>query len=322
MNGTEIGSTCGNAADAACGGNAADAACVGNAVDVVCVGQAVVDCIVRGREKDEARPDVFRAESIRLSTGGDALNEAVCLAKAGRRVRLVCAAGADAAGRLLLADAARFGVDTGSVTVTETLETPVANLVVRPDGSRYSINSRSTRLPGYVPEAAALYGAGIVSFASLFRAPLDDPETVRGLLRAAKETGAVISCDTKLPTFRRMALDDLAEVLPLIDYIFPNEKEAAFYAGGTDAAEQAAVFRRYGVKNVIVKQGPLGIYADLGGRIYDLPADPVDAVDTTGCGDSFVAGFLDALLDKKEEEDCLRAGLALAASCAAHMGAH
>lgn len=46
---------------------------------VVCIGQALVDCITRGKEPWRER--VYRAQSISLNTGGDALNEASLLAK-------------------------------------------------------------------------------------------------------------------------------------------------------------------------------------------------------------------------------------------------
>ena len=48
---------------------------------VVCIGQALVDCITRGKEP--WREHVYRARSISLNTGGDALNEASLLAKMG-----------------------------------------------------------------------------------------------------------------------------------------------------------------------------------------------------------------------------------------------
>ena len=48
---------------------------------VVCIGQALVDCITRGKEPWRER--VYRAQSISLNTGGEALNEASLLAKKG-----------------------------------------------------------------------------------------------------------------------------------------------------------------------------------------------------------------------------------------------
>ena len=289
--------------------------------DVICVGQAVIDCITRGREEKPYKENVWRAENIALSTGGDAVNESFALASFGRSVRLVCGTGADLAGGILRNEAHKRGIDCSCMTVSPTLVTPIANLIVREDGSRFSINSAATKLEGYTPSAEALSGGKIVSFASLFRAPLDDPEIVRSLIRAAHKSGAIVCADTKLPTFRKMSLEDLREVLPLIDYIFPNEKEAAYYSGMEKYADMTRVFREYGVKNVIIKTGPDGCFADLSGETLSLPALPVPVVDTTGAGDHFVAGFINALLDGCGTDECLQNALKTASLCVQHMGA-
>ena len=60
---------------------------------------------------------------------------------------------------------------------------------------------------------------------------IGQPQVVCSLIRAAHESGAIVCADTKIPTFRSMSLNDLAPVLPMIDYIFPNDTEAAFLTG-------------------------------------------------------------------------------------------
>ena len=289
-------------------------------IDVICTGQAVIDCITRGQEADPHKPNVYRAERISLSTGGDAVNESFNLVKMGHAVRLVCGLGNDPAGSMLLAEAERRGVDTSGVTVDENLVTPIANLMVRKDGSRFSVNSTATRLDGYIPSPEAFAGARIVSFASLFRAPLDQPEPVKRLIRAAHEAGALVCADTKLPTFRNICLADLAEVLPLVDYIFPNEKEAEFHTGEKDFSAMAEKIHSLGIKNVIIKAGPEGCFASLQEGEFRLPAPKVPVVDTTGAGDSFVSGFLSGLLEGISQADCLKKALDCAGACVQHMG--
>ena len=69
---------------------------------VVCVGQALVDCITRGMEEKPYKKNVYRADSISLNTGGDALNESIVLSHLGHQVSLVCAVGDDLAGHIVL----------------------------------------------------------------------------------------------------------------------------------------------------------------------------------------------------------------------------
>jgi sugar/nucleoside kinase (ribokinase family) len=41
-------------------------------------------------------------------------------------------------------------------------------------------------------------------------------------------------------------------------------------------------------------------------RVYEVASPEVDVIDTTGAGDAFDGGFIDALLDDADPEDCLR----------------
>lgn len=305
--------------------------------EVLCIGQAVIDCIIRGQEPDRHKENVYRAEKIELHVGGDAVNESIALAGLGHRAAILCGVGADLGGGILRAELERRGVDTSRVTVKEDLTTPIAQLVVHRDGGRHSINSRATLLEGYFPSLsrADLEGAKIVSLASLFRAPLDQADTVRRLVLASKEAGAVVSADTKLPTFREMKMEELADIWPLVDFIFPNEKEAAYYTGfmpsGSSARtepspegfwEMARVLRGYGIRNVIIKAGADGCYVDGEEGAFHLPALPVEVVDSTGAGDNFVAGFLSGVLEGENLMDCAKKGRECAARSLLKMGAN
>ena len=299
------------------------------AVSVICIGQAVVDCITRGVEGDPLGMGKTRAQSITLNLGGDAVNESFVLSSMGHRAALVCAVGDDLAGRFVMGEAVRRGLLTQGIEMTEGLVTPVANMFVKQDGSRSSVTSAASLLPGYVPDAGYVRrcvenGARIVSFASLFRAPLDQPEIVCGLVRAAHESGAVVCADTKIPTFRSVSLSDLAPALPMIDYIFPNDTEAAFLTGVDSSYEEmAAALLRMGVGHVVIKAGEQGIYAADGesGERFMLPALQVPVVDTTGAGDNLVAGFIDGLLRGLGFRECCEAGILAAAKSIQHLGA-
>ena len=281
--------------------------------DVICAGQAVLDCITRNRENAPFKPNVYRAESIRLRPGGDAVNEACALASLGVRAAIACGLGDDPAGRVILEHLKAAGVETERVCAMAG-ETPIANLQVAGDGSRISVNSGATRLEGFGIDPAAVKGAKIVSLASLFRPPLADYDQIRRLVLSAKADGTVVCADTKLPLYGPRSLDDIADVLPRIDYIFPNEKEAEYYSGRTALPDMARAIADKGARNVIIKAGAAGCYVYAEGRGYALPAVPIDrVVDTTGAGDNFVAGFIGGLLRGRPVLDCAEAGLKQAA---------
>ena len=220
--------------------------------DVVCVGQAVLDCITRGKEAEPYKPNVYRAETIRLHTGGDAVNEAMALSGMGFSTAAVCGVGKDIAGNILIDELSKAGVNSDYVRRVE-MDTPIANLQVAEDGSRVSVNSQATKLPGYRISADELPCARIVSLASIFRPPLEDRAVLEELIRAAKAKNAVVCADTKLPLRGLIEIGEYASLLPFIDYLFPNEKEAAYYTRRNTYSEMAAAFRDMGIKNVVIK---------------------------------------------------------------------
>lgn len=302
----------------------------GMKTEVLCIGQAVVDCITRGVEDDPFGRGKTRAQSITLNLGGDAVNESFVLSSLGRRVGLVCAVGDDLAGRFVRNEASRRELDITGVTMIPGISTPVANMFVKMDGSRSSVTSAASLLPGYVPSADFIRdcvreGTRVVSFASLFRAPLDQAPIVCGLIRAAHESGAIVCADTKIPTFRKMSLEELEPVLPMIDYIFPNETEAAFLTGmseeDADYGEMAGRLLAKGIKHVVIKTGEKGCYGACAEECFVVPALKVPVVDTTGAGDNLVAGFIDALLQGFSFRECCEAGIRTAADSVQHLGA-
>ena len=287
---------------------------------VICAGQAVLDCITRGREETPYKPNVYRADSIRLHTGGDAVNEAMALRSLGVEAAVVCGLGDDIPGRIIREELNRAGVDTERILPLSS-DTPVANLMVAIDGSRMSVNSRATRLPGLTIPPEAVRGARVLSLASLFRPPLEDPDQIASLVRAAKEDGAIICADTKLPLVSGMGLEGIRDILPLIDYIFPNEKEAEYYTGRSAFPDMARRLTDLGVGCAVIKAGPLGCYVRGQGEEYALPAVPVERViDTTGAGDNFVAGFISGLLDGVSLRECAARGLRQAARAITRIG--
>lgn len=287
---------------------------------VICLGQAIVDCITLGWDRTPVQKNVYRAQSITLSVGGDAFNESVILTRLGHRVRLVCGVGGDVAGDLILSAMAANGLSDAGVTRSAEGATPVADLLVEPGGERQSISCPAAKLPFFAPTLEGLSGYRVLSLASLFRAPLDDPDRLLALVRAAKAEGAVICADTKMPSFRRLSLRDVREALPYIDYIFPNENEAAYYTGRESYPDMAAALLEMGVGHVVIKTGPAGCLCRDGSRCFTLPAFPVRAIDSTGAGDNFAAGFISALLHGEDFYHCCRFGTAAAAVCVTATG--
>ena len=116
-------------------------------------------------------------------------------------------------------------------------------------------------------------------------------------------------------------MEDLRESLPLIDYIAPNEDEAAFITNMKTPERMADELLRYGVKNVIIKLGRRGCLLKNNEKLIELPGYRIDAIDATGAGDNFLAGFVSEILRGNTDEDALRFANACGAICTTAIGA-
>ena len=290
--------------------------------DVVCVGMALVDSIIKGFDPQPISASGYRAASGSLNAGGEAVNEAVAAARLGLKTGILCALGADGAGDLVVSALRSCGVDTSLIVHPRDHATPVTTMFVRDDGSRRSItNIAHSR--NFHPETCGdrFLDTRALILGSLFRAPFDDPEVILTVLRAAKERGIPVFADTKLPNFRFLNLKEIAEALPLIDYITPNEDEARYYTGRERPEEMAEVFLDFGVRNVILKLGAKGCMFRNAKQELFLPPCRIEAVDATGAGDNFIAGFVSEFLRGSCDEEALRFANACGAICTTAVGA-
>ena len=286
--------------------------------DLICIGMALVDSIIRGFQPEPISASGYVAESCSLNAGGEAVNASVAAAKLGLETAILCALGRDSAGAIVRQTLEHAGVDTS--LITESPQTPVTTMFVNHDGSRKSITNTAHRF-NFHPEKTRPADAKAVMLGSLFRTPFDDPEIIRSVLEAAKQSGRLTLADTKLPNFRMLTLNDLKESLPLIDYITPNEDEARYFTGKEKPEAMADVFLGYGVGNVIIKLGGKGCLLKSAEETISLPGYNIRAVDATGAGDNFAAGFISEILRGKSKEEALRFANACGAICATAVGA-
>lgn len=86
---------------------------------------------------------------------------------------------------------------------------------------------------------------------------------------------------------------DKLEALKYIDILKVNEYEAEVLTGKKDLHEAAKQLAEWGVKEVLLTLGSYGSIILANGTFYDIPAyEPLEVVDATGCGDTFVMGYV------------------------------
>jgi sugar/nucleoside kinase (ribokinase family) len=216
-----------------------------------------------------------------------------------------------------------YGLSTDGVIVTPDVPTSTAVALIRKDGARnFLFNGGATLTFAYddIPKHI-VKEADIIFVGGTFTMPLFDGEGARKLFKEAKEMGKVTAMDVTYDS-SGLWMKTIEPCLEYLDYFMPSEEQACDITGTESVEEMAQILRSKNVKNVIIKMGSQGVYVKNETISRLFPPPYVDEViDTTGAGDSFVAGFLTGINRGLDIEDSLELGQAVAARCIRGLGA-
>lgn len=296
--------------------------------EAVIIGAGIVDIPLCPVDRDVFDAGSHPLDGISMALGGDAANEAVVLSRLGHPTAIVSKVGADGAGDFVLSQLERGGVDTRWVVREDGLDTGINVVLVRPDGERGFVTNRNgslrrLSLKDILPAVASpeFARARIACLASLFVSPMLTAGDTAALFEAIRARGLVLCADTTRPK-RGETVDDIRPALRQLDYFFPNLGEARLLTGRDAPDDVADALLDAGVRRVALKLGDRGCLIAGDGARQLVPACPgVRAVDTTGAGDTFAAGFMAALLEGKSFADCARFANAAASACVESVGA-
>lgn len=289
--------------------------------DIVFIGTAILDTVIKGFDPKPVSVAGYRAESGSINAGGEGVNGSIASAKLGMKSALLCFLGNDQAGDLIEVELEKNGVDTSCIVRTSQNPTPVTTIFVAEDGNRKSITNNAHKY-NFHPEQYTdrFTDTKAVVIGSLFRAPFNDPDVIRAVVSEAHSRGIPVFADTKIPNFRKLTLDEIADSLSMIDFITPNEDEARFFTGEEEPEKMARVFLEKGVKNVVLKLGGKGCLLMNNDETIFMPAHSINVVDATGAGDNFMAGFVSELIRGSDVRDALAFANACGAICTTAVG--
>jgi ribokinase len=283
---------------------------------VLVVGSANVDFTVAAPRLPGVGETVTGG-TLLVNHGGKGANQAVAARRLGAEVRFIGCVGDDTSGRDIRASLEAEGIDIGGLAVTREAATGTALIVVDGQG-----RNQIAVAPGANWRLALEHARSRrddFAWAQIVVCQLETPlETLAFTLEEARRCGAATLLN---PAPVR---EGLPEIWPLVDYLTPNEGEAARLTGITvrdrrTAADAARTLRARGVGTVVVTLGADGALAADGAGEIPVPAHAVAVVDTTAAGDAFNGALAVALGGPLE--DALRFASAAAALACTRRGA-
>lgn len=245
---------------------------------------------------------------VTVSLGGVGRNIAHNLSLLGTDVRLLTAYGEDAHGAQVAASCSELGIDLSHAL--RTADAPTSTYLYLADNrgemalavSDMSICDRIS--PSYLAAQLPL---------------LQNAQVVVADTNIPQESLEFLAENCNVPLFidpvSTIKAEKIRGILPGIHTLKPNALEAELLSGvpihGPEDTRQAAKkLLELGIHRVFISMGGSGVCAAMGDKCVILPPLPGNRVNTTGCGDAFMAALTWAYLEGMDLEHTALAGLA------------
>jgi sugar/nucleoside kinase (ribokinase family) len=272
---------------------------------VLVVGELNADLIFSGVDSLPQLGREILADDFSLVLGSSSAICAAGLARLGTSVSFLGIAGTDVLGRFCIDELVRMGVDVSLVRADPGCKTGITASFTYEDRALVTFPGAIAQLTASDIDPAILASFNHLHVSSYYLQTGLQPG-LAGLFQAARAAGLTVSLDP--------GGDPSDEWGPAIwsavahcDVLLLNEVELAGLSRLDDVHEGLRELSR-GPKIVVAKLGRRGCAALADGRLYQGDAIEVKAVDTTGAGDSFNAGFLHLWLQGVPLESCLECG--------------
>ncbi|KAH7848280.1 hypothetical protein Vadar_000619 [Vaccinium darrowii] len=289
---------------------------------VVCFGEMLIDFV-----PSAAGVSLAEAHAFKKAAGGAPANVAVGIARLGGSSAFIGKVGEDEFGHMLADILKQNNVDDSGVRFDPNAGTALAFVTLRADGEREFMFFRHPSADMLLSEAEL--DKNLIEKASIFHygsiSLIEEPcrSTHLAAMEIAKQSGCVLSYDPnlRLPLWPsgEAARQGIISIWNQADVIKVSEEEIKFLTE-SDGDEALEKLYHPNLKLLIVTEGSEGCRyytKEFKGRIG---GQKVNAVDTTGVGDAFVAGLLNSLASNPslyKDENKLREALVFANGCGA-----
>jgi fructokinase len=268
---------------------------------IACVGELIVDFVSM-----QNGVSLDWAPAFAKLAGGACANVAVGIARLGGSSAFYGKVGADSFGRFVGAELKRNKVDTRGLVYDAEHKTRLAFVSKTKTGERdfefWERHPADEQLHVKDVHLAKITRAKIVHVSSLLLLCQPSKSTVFAIARAARKKGCDISFDPNIRfslwKSKTEARKILLQMVRLCSILRLNEDEAKFLSGKSMAHAAADWLLSRGPKLIAVTRGSHGAFLATKAGMAMTPGLRVKAVDTTGCGDAFLAALLTEIAKK------------------------
>jgi fructokinase len=267
---------------------------------VLCIGEILYD-----RLADQAGVDLDQVQSWTAHAGGAPANVATALEKLGTHSGLISAVGQDTDGIALTQLVAAVGVDISGIQIIADAPTRSVLVLRNADGDRHfagfadqipTTEFADTKLAGHFPPRL-FQAVEILVTGSLGLTYSDSRASILQAIALTKQRSGKVLLDVNWrPVFwvaPQVAPGMIRDLIQQVDFLKLSIEESEWLFHHDNVLQITEQFPH--LLGIIITAGEVGCKYWLMGNRGELPAFDIPVVDTTGAGDSFVAGFIHQL---------------------------
>ena len=300
---------------------------------IFCMGSIIMDVSIKCKEFPLVGETVYTPYFYEISPGGKGGNQATAAARMGGNVRILGRISDDTYGNELKINMQKndwpknqwlpeeVGTRSSKLRIDSNEKSGVAFVWINEAGDNRIICSPAVNKKLSIEDI----DNGLVDFEAgdILLATLEsDLELLKYTFEKVKEKSGIIildpSADKKNETY--------LSIMGMVDIIKPNEIEAEMLTGITindeDEAKKALeVLNKMGIKYPIISLGAKGIVYMKNNKVFHEQGIPVNAIDTTAAGDTFIGTLACEISKRKNLDDAVKIANKAAAICVQRMGA-
>jgi sugar/nucleoside kinase (ribokinase family) len=284
---------------------------------ILVIGELNVDIVVTGLKSVPKLGVEILASDCELTLGSASAIFATGMSKLGHPVTFVSQVGRDSFGDFCVNELQQAGIATDNVARVEEKTGVTIALSTARDRALLTYQGAISTLTADRVDGSLLKRHQHLHLTSYYlQRRLQS--SFADMLREAKRQGLTTSFDPNSDPAGEWSTR-IHRVMPRTDILFVNEPEAVNLTGKATVRSALRVLAEL-VPCPVIKLGRRGAIAMKGHQLFTHSGFKVEAVDTTGAGDSFDAGFTSAYLRQAPVSECLRIGNACGALSALKPG--
>jgi sugar/nucleoside kinase (ribokinase family) len=294
----------------------------GASASVVCAGVVVADIFVPPLRQLPEPGELVATEDFVVEPGGCAANAGIALARLGVRPTVVAKVGDDLFGEFVEHELSAAGVDVSGIGRAAGLGTSKTVIVPVSGEDRRYVHTFGANAALCAADIAPMIATSpdVLYVGGFLVLPALRQDELATQLRRVRQGDTRVVLDVVAPSGRALSPDDVAGVLPQVDFFVPNADEAAALTGVRDPHKQVERLLELGAGTVIVTMGEQGVVAGSADGVIELPAPRVQVVEPSGAGDAFAAGLVFGLLEGWDLPRCLAFASMIGASACTRLG--